>query len=326
MPSKKKILERAQALKRDEFYTRREDVEKELRHYPHHFRNKTVYLNCDDPTVSNFFHYFSLNFKPLGLRKLIATCYKSQNRDMFSKHDQERAIRLEYTGTIAANQVPGVDDIPHHLMGGDGDFRSDECIELLHKADIVVTNPPFSLFIEYLAQLIKHQKKFLILGPMTAISYKEVFPLIKDEKVWLGVENGRKWFEVGPDYEASSAKGLKLEDGKTLISMGNVIWYTNLDHGGRHDELMLYRKYKEEEYPRYDNYPDAIEVGKVENIPVDFKGEMGVPISFLDKHNPKQFEIVGMCKPMVAARTGRSSGFKIRGNEKFARIVIKWRQ
>ena len=197
-----KFLHLAKERERDEFFTQLSDIENELRHYKEHFRDKVVYCNCDDPTISNFFVYFSRNFKELGLKKLIATCYKNQNRDLFSDHDQERAIYLEYSGTEDETGIPGEDEIVSHHLLGDGDFRSDACIELLKQADIVVTNPPFSLFREYIAQLVELGKSFLVLGSQNAVSYKEIFPLIKDKRVWLGVNNGgTKWFKVSPDYE-----------------------------------------------------------------------------------------------------------------------------
>ena len=322
-----KFLHLAKARERDEFYTQLSDIENELRHYKEHFRDKVVYCNCDDPTVSNFFVYFSRNFKELGLKKLIATCYKNQNRDLFSEHDQERAIYLEYNGTEDETGIPGEDEIVSHHWQGDGDFRSDECIELLNQADIVVTNPPFSLFREYVAQLIELGKSFLVLGSQNAVSYKEIFPLIKDKKVWLGVNNGgTKWFEVSSDYEITSVDRQKWENGKKYISMGNVNWFTNLDHHKRHEELILYMKYTPEEYPKYDNY-DAIEVSRYANIPVNYDGEMGVPITFLDKHNPEQFEVMGIDGDFLSKHSGgHSSRFYINGKRKYARIVIRNRR
>ena len=318
-----KFLQRANARKQDEFYTQLSDIENELQHYRGHFKDKVVYLNCDDPTVSNFFVYFSRNFKELGLKQLMATCYKNQNRDMFSTHDQARAIYLQYNGTRNETGIPDDDEVITRPLDGDGDFRSGECIELLKQADIVVTNPPFSLFREYVVHLMEHGKDFLILGSQNAISYKEIFPLLKDNKIWLGVNNGGvKWFEVSPDYEILSANRQKWEGGKKYFSMGSVNWFTNLDHHKRHEEMILYRKYSPDEYPTYDNY-DAIEVSRYANIPTDYDGEMGVPITFLDKHNPDQFQIVGMDRPLITELTGKQSRFKIDDVEKYARIVIK---
>ena len=292
--SKNKNLHQAKTSKKDEFYTQLTDIEKELKHYRHHFAGKVVYCNCDDPRVSNFFHYFSYNFEKLGLKKLITTCYKNQNPDLFSKNDSEKAIYLEYEGDKNANGVPDPAEIGIRPLKGDGDFRSKECIELLKQADIVVTNPPFSLFREYVAQLIEYDKKFLIIGHQNAITYKEIFKLIKENKIWLGIDNGgTKWFAVKDHYDIATETRKKVENGQKYFSMGSVVWFTNLEHTKRHEELILYKTYNPEEYPKYDNY-DAIEVSKVADIPMDYDGVMGVPITFLDKYNPEQFEIVGM--------------------------------
>ncbi len=269
-------LHKAKTNKKDEFYTQLVDIENELQHYWPHFRDKVIYCNCDDPRVSNFFRYFSLQFHELGLKKLITTCYKNQQMDMFSQNDSERSIYLEYDGTENETGIPSVEDIGIHHLEGDGDFRSQECIELLKQADIVVTNPPFSLFREYIGRLVKYEKKFIVLGNMNAVTYKEIFPLIKENKLWLGVS------PRGMDFE--------MPDGTTKNV--NAVWFTNLGHKKRHEELILYKRYNPDEYPKYDNY-DAIEVSKTKEIPEDYPGAMGVPISFLDKHNPDQFEIVG---------------------------------
>lgn len=285
-------LHAASRAKNDEFYTQLDDIEKELRHYKHHFKDKTVYCNCDDPRVSNFFHYFSYQFETLGLKKLIATCYKSQAADLFSENNSEQAVYLVYEGDKNGNRTPDINEIAVNLLKGDGDFRSDECIELLKQADIVVTNPPFSLFREYVAQLIEYDKKFLIIGNKNAITYKEIFPLIKENKLWLGngFNAGNAFFKT-PNAR-DFAKG--VYDEKTgLVKFRNVNWFTNLDHAKRHEELILYKNYTPEEYPHYDNY-NAIEVSKVAEIPCDFDGVMGVPITFLDKYNPQQFEILGI--------------------------------
>jgi hypothetical protein len=288
-----KNLHKAKTGKKDEFYTQLADIEKELKHYKKHFKGKVVYCNCDDPRVSNFFHYFSYNFKHLGLKKLIATCYKNQNMDLFSLHDSEQAIYLEYTGDKNENNVPDTNEIGIKKLKGDGDFRSSECIELLKEADIVVTNPPFSLFREYVAQLVEYDKKYLIIGTQNAITYKEIFPLIKDNKIWLGItmNSSNRWFQVPNDYE----KFHKEEDGKKYAFVAGVLWFTNLHHSKRNEELILYKKYNEEDYPKYDNY-DAINLDKVKEIPKDYKGEMGVPISFIQKYNPDQFEILGLSR------------------------------
>lgn len=292
MANKNKNLHQANKSKNDEFYTQLSDIEKEVRHYKEHFAGKTVFCNCDDPRVSNFFHHFSHSFEPLGLKKLITTCYKNQNPGLFSEHKSENAVYLEYTGEKDGNNVPTPEEIGIKPLKGDGDFRSEEAIELLKQADIVVTNPPFSLFREYVAQLIKYEKKFLIIGTANAISYKEVFNLIKENKIWLGYgfERGDAFFKTpfGSNY------GEGVYDSNTgLVKFRNVAWFTNLEHQKRHEKLILFKQYNAEEYPTYDNY-DAIEVSKVADIPADYDGAMGVPITFLDKYNPEQFQILGI--------------------------------
>ncbi len=286
-------LHSAHAAKKDEFYTQLPDIEKELQHYKKHFRGKVVYCNCDDPKVSNFFHYFSYNFENLGLKKLITTCYKSKYQDMFSKNDSEQAIWLEYDGDKNENRIPDPEEIGIFSLKGDGDFRSKECIDLLKQADIICTNPPFSLFREYVAQLIEYDKKFLIIGNQNAITYKEIFSLIKQNRIWLGNTKGDMEFAVPEYYPPKKHRYRMDENGTKFYSLGNATWFTNLDIEKRHEELILYKKYYENksEYPRYDNY-DAIEVSRVEYIPKDWDGAMGVPITFLDKHNPDQFDII----------------------------------
>ncbi len=288
-----KDLHVANKAKKDEFYTQLVDIENELWHYKEHFAGKTVLCNCDDPRVSNFFHYFSYKFEDLGLKKLITTCYKSQERDKLSNNDSEHAIWLEYNGDKNGNHIPDPEEIGINYFEGDGDFRSQECIELLKKADIVVTNPPFSLFREYVAQLIEFEKKFLIIGNVNAITYSEIFPLIKDDRVWLGasIHSGDREFGVPKDYPLKAASCRQDEKGNKFIRVKGVRWFTNLDYRERHEDLILYKKYTPEEYPKYDNY-DAINVNKTSEIPFDYDGVMGVPITFLDKYNPSQFEIV----------------------------------
>ena len=320
-------LHKAKSAKKDEFYTQLVDIENELKHYRQHFCGKVVYCNCDDPRVSNFFHYFSHNFARLGLKKLITTCYQNQRRDMFSQHDAERAIYLEYDGTQNATGVPSLEEIGVHTLEGDGDFRSQECIELLKQADIVVTNPPFSLFREYVAQLIAYDKKFIIIGAKSAITYKEIFPLIKEGKMWKGYKtmSGGLYCDVPKHYLedlASYSKGSYKKINGVVKWFCPAMWFTNLDHKKRHEELILYKRYKPEEYPHYDNF-DAIEVSKTKEIPEDYPGAMGVPISFLDKHNPDQFEIVGMDRPLIYKLTGKVSRFWLNGKEVYARIVIR---
>jgi len=285
-----KNLNNAKAGKKDEFYTELTDIEKELRHYKDHFKGKTVFCNCDDPRVSNFFHYFSHKFEDLELKKLITTCYKNQERDLFSTNKSESAIWLEYNGDKNGDRVPNPEEIGIHKLKGDGDFRSPESISLLMQADIIVTNPPFSLFREYVAQLIEHDKKFIIVGHQNALTYKEIFPLIKENKVWLGYGfNGGAAHFINTQYEDYATAG-NHKEGKIRVS--GVHWFTNLDTRKRHEDLILYKTYNKKEFPTYDNY-DAIEVSKTKDIPMDYKGVMGVPITFMDKYNPDQFEIIG---------------------------------
>jgi len=295
-------LGKAKDAKQDEFYTQLSDIEKELKHYKKYFVGKVVYCNCDDPRVSGFFHYFSYNFEKLGLKKLVATCYKSQERDLFSKNNAEQAIMLEYTGDKDNNSVPDPNEIGIVKLKGDGDFRSKESIEILKEADIVVTNPPFSLFREFINQLIEHDKKFIVVGSKNAITYKEIFNLIKENKVWLGngFAAGNAYFKIPPENARNYANGV-YEKSTGLVKFRNVGWFTNLDIAKRHEEMVLFRTYNENDYPKYVNY-DAIEVGTTKDIPCDYDGEMGVPITFLDKYNPAQFEILGsshtLSKPM----------------------------
>ena len=320
--ARNQFLLAANRAKQDEFYTQLPDIEKELKHYRKHFRGKTVYCNCDDPTISNFFRYFRLNFEKLGLKRLITTCYKNQQIDIFSSHDMETAAGVEYVGN-------GTEPTEFQLKEN-GDFRNRECIELLKQADIVVTNPPFSLFREYIAQLVEYGKKFVLIGSMNAITYKEVFPLIKSGRLWLGYGPAGKdmLFGVPEDYGRELVRNKKegsayrLVDGVIKGRLGNACWFTNLDHKKRHEDLILYKRYSPDEYPKYDNY-DAINVNKTDHIPVDYAGEMGVPITFLDKHNPEQFEIIGMDRPLITQLTGKQSRFKIKGKEIYARIVIR---
>jgi hypothetical protein len=287
-------LHKAKEGKKDEFYTQLPDIERELKHYKHHFKDKVVYCNCDDPRVSNFFHYFSYNFDKLGLKKLITTCYKSQTWDLFSDNSSERAIYLEYNGDKNGNKVPDPEEIGIHHLEGDGDFRSRESIELLKQADIVVTNPPFSLFREYVAQLIEYDKKFLIVGSRNAITYKEIFSYIKSNKLWLGnpFKGGNAFFST--PYQKDFASGV-YDESTGLVKFRNIVWFTNMDFNERFEDLILYKKYvgSESEYPTYDNY-DAINVDKTKDIPMDYQGFIGVPITFLDKYNPEQFEIIGL--------------------------------
>jgi len=299
--------------KNDEFYTQLTDIEKELKYYRTHFKNKVVLCNCDDPSMSNFFHYFSYNFEALGLKKLITICYKNQDRDLFSKGDKEKAIYLEYEGDKDGNRIPDPKEIGIKYLEDDGDFRSEECIELLKQADIVCTNPPFSLFREYVAQLMKYEKKFLIIGLLGAAIYKGIAPLIKDNKMWLGCSlDGRNiWFRIPDNYE----KYHKIENGTKYAFVAGTVWYTNLSHKKRNEKLILTQKYEGNEsvYQKYDGYA-AIEVSKVKNIPTDYDGVMGVPISFLNKFNPEQFEIVEFVN---------GGNITIDGKHTYNRILIK---
>lgn len=309
----KKDLAQAKVGKQDEFYTQLRDIEKELVHYRVQFRDKVVFCNCDDPYESNFFKYFALNFNALGLKKLIATCYDGspiaqQELPLFADEENEpkkKAYKVEISEVpdIDGNGATDLTDVKLLLkssnynaiseLKGNGDFRSPECVELLKQADIVVTNPPFSLFREYVAQLVKYQKKFLIIGNQNAISYKECFQLIKENKMWLGasVHSGDREFKIPPTYEVRS-KSLRIdEQGNRYIRVVGIRWFTNMDYPQRHEDLILIKHYTPEEYPHYDNY-DAINVNTTNDIPCDYAGVIGVPITFLDKFNPDQFEII----------------------------------
>lgn len=284
-------LQKAKRNKKDEFYTQLPDIERELRHYRAHFKDKVVYCNCDDPYISAFFEYFTKNFEFLGLKKLITTCYRNRNLDLFSQNDSDEAIKLEYLGG-APNNLPTPDDIGITPLRGDGDFRGEECIEILKEADIVVTNPPFSLFGEYVKQLSNYRKKFIIIGHQNAITYKDIFPLIKKNEMWLGYGFKRNMAHfIAPHYEDTASDADHREG---MIRVSGVVWYTSLDHTKRHEEMILVQNYygNEAAFPHYDNY-DAIEVSRSQNIPMDYEGAMGVPITFLTKYNPDQFEILG---------------------------------
>lgn len=290
-----KNLNKAKEAKKDEFYTQLEDINNELRHYREHFRGKTVLCNCDDPRVSNFFTYFAYNFEFLGLKKLITTCYKNQDIDLFSQNKSEQAVYLVYEGDKNGDHIPNAEEIGVKPLKGDGDFRSRECIELLKEAEIVVTNPPFSLFREYVAQLMEYGKKFLIIGNVNAITYKEIFPLLMNNQIWLGasIHSGDRKFWVPNDYELNAAGCGIDETGRKFIRVKGVRWFTNLDYKERHEDLILYKTYSPEEYPKYENL-DAINIDRTDDIPCNYDGLMGVPITFMDKYNPDQFEILGI--------------------------------
>ena len=272
-------LSNAKKAKNDEFYTQLSDIENALKHYKNHFAGKVVYCNCDDARESNFFRFFQKKFNDYGLKKLITTSYNENGHGSV----------LVYEGDTNGNGKLDDNEVKVSELKGNGDFRSEECIELLKEADIVVTNPPFSLFREFIATLVQYDKKFLVIGNNNAITCKEIFPLIKENKLWLGFSDNKTMEFVMPDsyekYNYIDKKGRKI--GKVPA----ISWFTNLEHSKRNDEIILYKKYTPEEFPKYDNY-DAIEVSRVCEIPKDYNGVMGVPITFLGKYNPSQFEIV----------------------------------
>ena len=320
-------LSEAKRAKKDEFYTQLVDIENEVRHYTAHFRGKTVLCNCDDPRISNFFHYFASNFERLGLRRLISICYKNQEPDLFSMNQSERAIWLEYFGDRNGNRVPDPEEIGIRELKGDGDFRSAECIELLKQADIVVTNPPFSLFREFVAQLFEYQKQFLIIGNVNAISYKNIFEQIQANRLWLGksIHSGDREFEVPATYPLNAAGCRETADGKRFIKVKGVRWFTNLDYKERHEDLVLYETYSPEKYPTYDNYA-AINVNKTAEIPMDYNGVMGVPITFLDRYSPDQFEIIGITNHGDMAGIPFKNGncfAEVGGKRMYVRIFIR---
>ena len=333
-------LTTARLSRNDEFYTQLTDIERELQHYWPHFRDKVVLCNCDDPYESNFFKYFALRFNQLGLKKLICTCYNGSPKQgdelmidfgNFTEELQKIAYKVEITEVKDMNGDGAVDlsDV-YQLLKNDssvlsilktGDFRDAECIELLKEADIVVTNPPFSLFREYMAQLMEYEKKFLIIGSQNNISYKEIFPLLMNDKIWLGYKSGDMAFRVPDDYEPRKTRYWQDETGQKWRSLGNICWYTNLDHNKRHEVLDLVCRYSPEEYPVYDEY-NAINVGRVDDIPADYEGVMGVPITFLSKYNPEQFEIVGIDR-YVKDNPHYGHRFKLNKKEVYARILIR---
>ena len=326
-------LRNARKNKADEFYTQLSDIEAELKHYREQLRGRVIFCNCDDPYESNFFRYFAMNFNYLGLKKLIATCYDPSPiaHTQLSFFDEEKAVpnrnrrayKIEITEVGDYNGDGAIDLVDIEwllrnkrnslsLLKGNGDFRSEECIALLKEADIVVTNPPFSLFREYVAQLMEHKKRFLIIGNKNAITYKEIFTLIQAQRLWIGYRNinADMWFIVPENYSYE-----RIVDGKRIKHIMGC-WFTNLDTSKRHEVLPLYKRYTPEEYPKYDNY-DAIEVGKVSDIPYDYDGVMGVPITFLDKYNPEQFELVRF-------RKGNDDrDLSINGKYPYFRILIR---
>ncbi len=353
-----KNLRQANKAKKDEFYTQLSDIEKELKYYKDQFKGKVVYCNADDPFESHFFKYFASNFNVLGLKKLIATSYAGSpivggQLALFEIEGLKTAKEKEPM-KIVVNEVKdhnddgaiNMSDVEHLLkhdknvatpLKGDekfngGDFRSEEAIKILKEADIVVTNPPFSLFREYVEQLTEHKKKFLIIGNINAITYKEVFPLLKNNRMWLGasIHSGDREFRV-PDHYPLKAAGCRVDaDGNKYIRVKGVRWYTNMDYKERHEDLILYKKYTAEEYPKYDNY-DAINVDVTKDIPMDYAKSIGVPITFVDKYNPDQFNILGLCasagydKDIVGIKFNGDKDARplIDGKIKYARIFIK---
>lgn len=318
--AKNSNLAAAKRAKNDEFYTQLTDIEKELVHYKEQLRGKVIFCNCDDPTWSNFWRYFHLNFAHIGLKKLIATHF-----------DPEKpTYKLEYEGGNDTDVEAGVKT----ELSQNGDFRSPECIELLKECDVVVTNPPFSMFREYVAQLMEYGKKFIIIGNQNAITYKEFFPLLKDNRVWIGqsIHSGDREFEIPDTYEVRT-KSLRTEGNRRFIRVPGVRWYTNMDVKYRHEPLILFRRYSDDlsKYPHYDNY-DAINVDKVSDIPEDYEGVMGVPITFLDKYCPEQFEILDAndyrtsdIVPVKKHGLIKDKDGSIEGQPKYARILIKRR-
>lgn len=339
-----KSLSAATTAKKDEFYTQLTDIEKELRHYKKHFQGKTVLCNCDDPFESNFFKYFVLNFNRLGLKKLIATCYAgspiaNQQLSLFDVTGEEknRPYRAVVTQVYDKTGNGGVDmlDVAELFrsgenelteLEGDGDFRSPECLALLDEADIVATNPPFSLFREYIAVLMEHEKKFIIIGNINVVTYKDFFPLLMKNKVWIGpsIHSGDRAFYVPDDYPLEAAGCGIDETGRKFIRVKGIRWFTNLDIKQRHEEMILVKRYSPELYPTYDNY-DAIEVSQTLNIPCDYPGIMGVPITFLDKYSPEQFEIIGLDRYTVPKEALVGGRVALNGKPCYARILIRRR-
>lgn len=347
-----KDLRKASKQKKDEFYTQLTDIEKEMCFYKEHFKDKIILCNCDDPYESNFFKYFAMNFNHLGLKKLITTCYAgssivSEQLSLFdvkgitfNEKENVKPYKIEITEVEDYNKDGAVDlfDVEYliknknntlSLLKGDGDFRSKECIKLLKEADIVVTNPPFSLFREYVIQLIEYNKKFIILGNLNAITYKNFFPLLKENKVWMGasIHSGDREFRVPNDYPLK-ASGFRIdEQGKKYIRVKGVRWWTNLDYPQRHEDLILYKQYNTIEYPKYDNY-NAININITKEIPYDYKGVMGVPITFMDKYNPEQFKLLGIMntgeenKGIRYENTAHGRPL-VNGKELYLRILIK---
>ena len=323
--AKNNNLHTAKKARNDEFYTQLSDNEKEMRYYKDFFKGKVVYCNCDDARESNFFKYFSLNFEFLGLKKLISTGYKADGK----------GVVLVYEGDKNGNRRVDNEEIVVKELNGDGDFRSEECIEYLKECVVVVTNPPFSLFRQYVKQLMDYNKKFIIIGNQNAITYKEIFPYIKNNQLWLGMSmNGsNRWFVAPDSYEVKeNAAGYKLDEkGRKMFFVNGVTWFTNIENKRRNEKLDLYKRYSFEDYPKYENF-DAIYVNRVDEIPIDYDGVMGVPITFLYKYNPKQFEILDLINRYMIfdyfgvneeVRKKHSHCANVNGKSTYARILIK---
>ena len=350
-----KSLANAMKAKKDEFYTQLTDIEKEMRFYREYFYDKIVFCNCDDPYESNFFKFFTMNFNTLGLKKIIATCYATspivgEEIDYYegdngqlsflphsniSANRRRKPYRIIITEVKDENGDGRIDlaDVEYliknkkntlSLLDGDGDFRSQECIELLQQSDVIVTNPPFSLFREYIAQLMKYQKDFIIIGNQNALTYKEIFPLFIEGKIWYGASihsHGRD-FRVPDDYPLQAFEYRVDDHGHRYINVKGVRWFTNIDYAERHEKMILYKSYNSNDYPHYDNF-DAIEVSKTADIPYDYDGIMGVPISFMDKYNPEQFEIIGLDRYVVPKEFLVGGRMAVNGKPKYARILIR---
>ncbi|MCM1513075.1 MAG: adenine-specific methyltransferase EcoRI family protein [Oxalobacter formigenes] len=313
------LLKEAKVNKKDEFYTQLCDIERELQHYKNHFHGKTVFCNCDDVTKSNFYNYFIKNFEKLRLKKIICACHKKNEADLFSANKKTNGFYYEYTGL--ENTTPSLNEVT--FFNNSGDFRSEESIKFLKEADIVVTNPPFSLFREFVSQLTRFNKKFLIIGNINAITYKEIFKLIKENKVWLGVNLGRgiSGFIVPQDYDLYGLETKTDSSGNKIISPNNCLWLTNLDISKKHKNIPLTKKYigNEDYYPRYDNY-DGINVNRTLDIPMDYQGVIGVPITFLHKFNPEQFEVIKFRKG------NDEKDLRINGKPTYFRILVRNKQ
>lgn len=314
-------LNGAKNAKKDEFYTQLVDIENEVKHYRRHFRGATVLCNCDDPECSNFYFYFRDNFEFLGLKKLISTCYRNQNWFQFSEGKDEKAVCCIYTGKANPPE--------RRILEQGGSFRSEECLAFLKEADIVCTNPPFSKFRSFVSLLEQYGKRFLIIGNINSVTGKEMFPLFMSNRAWLGasIHSGDREFRVPNDYPLNAAGWRVDEKGQKFIRVKGVRWFTNLDYRERHEDIPLYRHYTPEDYPKYDNY-DAINVGKTAEIPCDYDGMMGVPITFMDKYNPAQFEIVGNSGDLAGPIGGhlKPGRFYLNGKRLFDRIVIRRRR